>query len=97
MLVVTDQSVYTAQQKFENSNNQELVFLHMRIYFAQLLYITNSRYTNSLKTDPDMRLNIQVISFLFLTVVIFNLYFIIFCLSNFFQNLSLTLHGLTHQ
>ena len=39
MLVVTDQSVYNAQQKFENSNNQELVFLHMRIYFAQLLYM----------------------------------------------------------
>jgi len=83
MLVVTDQSVYTAQQKFSNSNNQELVFLHMRIYFAQLLYITNSRYTNSLKTDSDMRLNIQVISYLFLTVVIFNLYYLIFYLLNF--------------
>jgi len=32
-----------------------------------------------------MRLNIQVISYLFLTVVIFNIYFLIFCLSNFLK------------
>ena len=74
MLVVTDQSVYAAQQRFSNSNNQELVFLHMRVYFAQLMYICNSRYSNSLKTDPDMRLNIQVIAFLFLTVGFLNLF-----------------------
>ena len=39
LLVVTDSSIFNDHQRYANTTNKDLVFLHMRIYFAHYFYI----------------------------------------------------------
>ena len=68
LLIVTDESIYKDHERYANTKNQNLVFLHMRIYFATYSYINNLKYINSLKNDPDLRISFTTVAFLFLTV-----------------------------
>ena len=36
MLLVTDCTIYADHQRYANTNNKDLVFLYMRIYFAHV-------------------------------------------------------------
>ena len=47
----------------------------MRMYFASYSYMNNLRYYNTLKNDPDLRISLTSVGFIFLTV---KSYFIIF-------------------
>ncbi|RNA38761.1 A disintegrin and metallo ase with thrombospondin motifs 3-like [Brachionus plicatilis] len=67
MLIVTDSSVFNAHRNFIGISNTDVVFLHMRHYFAHLIHGVNQRYQNSLSQDPDLRINIVLTNFLFLT------------------------------
>ncbi|CAF0730548.1 unnamed protein product [Brachionus calyciflorus] len=67
LLVVTDSTVFNTHQKFAGTSNTEIVFLHMRHYYAHLMHGVNQRYQNSLRNDPDLRINIVLTNFLFLT------------------------------
>jgi hypothetical protein len=67
-LVVTDTSVFLDHQRHANTKDQDLVFLHMKIYFTHLMNIVNQRYINSFKNDPELRIYIKTKNFLFLTV-----------------------------
>ena len=68
LLVVTDSTVFQTHQRFAGTSNTEIVFLHMRHYYAHLINGVNQRYQNSLSNDPDLRINIILTNFLFLTV-----------------------------
>lgn len=68
LLIVTDSSVFNAHRNFIGISNTDVVFLHMRHYFAHLIHGVNQRYQNSLSQDPDLRINIVLTNFLFLTV-----------------------------
>lgn len=41
MLIVADCSIYDDHQRFANTTNQDLVYLHMRIYFSHLVALVN--------------------------------------------------------
>ncbi len=68
MLLVTDKSIYEDHKAYANSTVQNLVFLHMRSYFSHYMNGVNERFSNALNSDPDMKLNIVLTNFLFLTV-----------------------------
>lgn len=68
LLVVTDSTVFDNHRKFIGSSNTDVVFLHMRHYFAHFIHGVNQRYQISLKEDPHIRINIVLTNFLFLTV-----------------------------
>ncbi|CAF0730538.1 unnamed protein product [Brachionus calyciflorus] len=67
LLVVTDLNVYTNFQRLVGSTNSQIVFSVMRHYYAHLINGVNQRYQISLANDPDLRINIILTNFLFLT------------------------------
>ncbi|CAF0730331.1 unnamed protein product [Brachionus calyciflorus] len=67
LLLVTDSSVYTNFQRLIASTNSQIVFSAMRHYYAHLINGVNQRYQVSLENDPDLRINIIMTNFLFLT------------------------------
>ena len=67
-LIVTDPSVYADHQRFANTTNQDLVFLHMKIYFAHYIAIINQKFVKTFKNDPDLKIYVQLKNLLFLTV-----------------------------
>ena len=67
-LIVADASIYNAHSDLIDSTNQDLIFHHMRIYFAHLVNGVNSRYNNSFGNDPDLNLDIKLKNYLFFTV-----------------------------
>ncbi|CAF0922549.1 unnamed protein product, partial [Brachionus calyciflorus] len=67
LLVVTDSTVFQYHKNFMGSSDQNLIFSQMRIYYAHLINGINQRFTNSLVTDPDLRIFIVLKNFLFLT------------------------------
>ncbi len=68
VLLVTDKTIYNDHRVYANTNDQNLVFLHMRSYFSHYMNGVNERYSNALSADPDIRLNIILTNFLILTV-----------------------------
>jgi hypothetical protein len=70
LLVVTDPTVFYDHQRFAQTTNTDLVFLHMKIYFAHLINSVNQRFLQSFRNDPDLNLTIKLQNFLFLTVTI---------------------------
>ena len=68
VLVVTDTSVLANFQKLANSTDPSVVFSNMRLYYAYAFNAVNQRFANSLGTDPDLRINVAVKNFLFVTV-----------------------------
>ena len=68
MLLVTDKTIYQDHQVYANTTVQNLVFLHMRSYFAHYMNGVNEIYSNALRYDPDIRINILLTNLLFLTV-----------------------------
>ncbi len=67
-LVVTDASIYNDHSNFINSTDPNLIFQHIRIYFAYLVNGINQRYANGFFGDSDLNINIQLANFLILTV-----------------------------
>ncbi len=67
-LVVTDYSLYLDHQRYANSTNQDLVLVHMRIYFSHVFNGVNQRFLNTFEFDQDMRLSIVIKGFLIQTV-----------------------------
>jgi hypothetical protein len=68
LLVVTDETVYEHHEQIANTNDRNQVFWHMKMYFAYIVNGMNQRFANSLAFDPDLRVNIVLKNFLFLTV-----------------------------
>jgi hypothetical protein len=73
-LVVTDTSIYDDHSRFLNTTDQILIFTHMRMYFAHLIKGVNQRFSNTFANDPDLRINVVLRNFLFLTVNFENTY-----------------------
>jgi hypothetical protein len=76
VLIVADQTVYEDHKKYLNINDQNIIFQYMRMYFASFSYLNNLRYYNSLKNDPDLRITMTSVGFIFLTVKSFKEYFL---------------------
>ena len=68
VLLVTDKTIYQNHQVYANTIVKNLVFLHMRSYFSHYMNGVNERYSNALRYDPDIRINILLTNLLFLTV-----------------------------
>ena len=73
-LSVTDESIYNKHKILSGSSNQNVIFEHMRIYYAHSFNGVNQRYANSFATDPDLKILIKLTNFLFLTVKFFLIY-----------------------
>jgi hypothetical protein len=67
-LVVTDVTIYNDHSRFINSTDPNLIYQHIRIYFAYLVNGINQRYANGFFGDQDLNLNVQLTNFLILTV-----------------------------
>lgn len=67
-LVVIDPTVYQDHKKLLNSSDDSKIFEHIRVYYAHTMNGVNEKYQNSLKTDPDLRINIKLVHVLILTV-----------------------------
>jgi hypothetical protein len=67
-LVVTDVTIYEDHKRFTNSNNQKIIFHHMKMYFSHYINGIDKMYQNSFQNDPDLRISIKLKNFLFLTV-----------------------------
>lgn len=67
LLVVTDSDVYKNFQTLAGTTDQQTVFQLMRHYYAHLINGVNQRYQVSLANDPDLRINVILTNFLFLT------------------------------
>ncbi len=78
MLIVADQTVFEDHKKYLNINDQNIIFQYMRMYFASFSYLNNLRYYNSLKNDPDLRITMTSVGFIFLTVKSFKEYFLVY-------------------
>lgn len=68
VLVVTDHSIYEDHQRYARSNDSNIVFLHMRTYFAHFINEVNQRFKNSFANDPDLRIAIRLKNFFFIKV-----------------------------
>lgn len=68
VLIVTDSTVFNDHSRFVNSTDIDIVFQHMRIYFAYLINGVNQRYLNSFENDTDLNINIRLTNYLFLIV-----------------------------
>lgn len=69
-LVVIDQTIYLDHQKFLNTNDRDVIFESMKIYFSHMFNGVNQQFVNSLANDPDLRIYIKLKNFLFFTVIL---------------------------
>ncbi|RNA04998.1 A disintegrin and metallo ase with thrombospondin motifs 3-like [Brachionus plicatilis] len=66
-LVVIDPSIYEDHKEFLQTNDQEIIFDHIRLYYAHTMNGVNDKYQNSMTTDPDLRISIKLVHILILT------------------------------
>lgn len=67
-LVVVDPSVYNLFKTFLNTNNDDLIFENIRAYYAHVMNGVDNKYQNSLRNDPDLRMNIRLVQIIIVTV-----------------------------
>lgn len=65
LMIIADYSIYQDHSRIAQSSDQNLVFLHMKAYFAHYVNGVNQRFQTSLSTDPDFRLTIKLKDYLF--------------------------------
>jgi glucose-1-phosphate cytidylyltransferase len=58
LLVVSDYTVFEDQKALTSTNDVNIVYERMTIYFTHLISGVNLRFLNTLKNDPDLRINI---------------------------------------
>ncbi len=56
LVIVTDNSVFLAHQRYINSTNTTLVLLHMKAYYAHLIYAVRLTYTRIKTLNPGRNL-----------------------------------------
>ncbi|RNA00332.1 A disintegrin and metallo ase with thrombospondin motifs 1, partial [Brachionus plicatilis] len=66
-LVVIDPSIYEDHKEFLQTNDQEIIFDHIRLYYAHTMNGVNDKYQSSMTTDPDLRISIKLVHILILT------------------------------
>ena len=67
LLIVADQTIYQDHKRFLQTNDSNLIFENMKIYYSHFFNGVNQHYQNSLSSDPDLRLSIKLRNFLFFT------------------------------
>ncbi|CAF0955496.1 unnamed protein product [Brachionus calyciflorus] len=67
ILAVVDPSVYNLFKTFLNTTNDDLIFENIRVYYAHVMNGVDSKYQNSLKNDPDLRINIKLVHIIIIT------------------------------
>ena len=63
--VVTDLSILEQHKIIANTLDNGIAFNNMRIYYSHLLNSVNNIFQKSLSMDPDLRINIKIVHFLF--------------------------------
>lgn len=74
VMVVVDPSAYENYKNFSNATNDETLFDNIRIFYAHKIKGVNEMFHNSLKNDPDLRINIKLVHVLIITVRIYFLF-----------------------
>ena len=77
-LVVIDHSIYDEHKKYLETDNEEQILNHIRLYYIHSMSGVNDKYQNSLENDPELRINIKLVHILIIIVVFFFNFFIIF-------------------
>ena len=67
-LLVTELSFYNRMKEYTGISEQSVLFEYMKIYLSHVINGVNLRYKNSLLKDPELKLTIKLVNFLFLTV-----------------------------
>lgn len=67
MLIVTDATVVKLFKNLVGFTNDNDTFSYMQVYYAHLIKLINQRYQTTLATDADLRVNVVLTNFLFLT------------------------------
>lgn len=67
-LLVVDPTVYQDHKKYLKSTDDNLIFDHIRVYYAHLFNGVNAKYQNSFSNDPELRINIKLVHVLIITV-----------------------------
>ena len=71
ILAVIDHSVFESHQKFLDTNDSQLVYSHMKLYFESFFDRVNELYEKNFEKDPDLRLCVRLKHLLFLSVSFF--------------------------
>jgi hypothetical protein len=74
LLVLVDSSIYQNQKEYIQTNDTNLIFQNMQIYYSHFFNGVNLQFQNSLTNDIDLQISIKLKDFIYVVSLRFILF-----------------------